>query len=131
MTKLCLMLIAATALTAMPTMAQDASTGASTNAPAPRPARAPRLTGKITAVDSANMTLTVTARGGTETKAKVSSTTKITKDREPATFADATKGLNVSIMGKKGDDGVWEATSVALRTPPAPKPAAPPAPDTK
>jgi hypothetical protein len=129
-TKLCLTLIAAAALTSLPAGAQNASTNASTNTAPARAARTPGFRGKISAVDSATMTLTLAAaRGGAETKVKIGSATKITKGREAATFADAAVGLNVNGQGKKGDDGVWTATTLRIAVPPAPKAAA--TPDTK
>ncbi|MGA2176851.1 MAG: hypothetical protein ABSH38_17895 [Verrucomicrobiota bacterium] len=127
LTKLCLILIAGTALATLPANAQNASTNASTNAApaAPQRPRAPRFGGKISAVDAANMTLTLAGRAGAaDTKVKITSSTKITKDREPATFADATVGLTVSGTGKKAEDGSWEAATLAIRSA-APKPAAP------
>jgi hypothetical protein len=67
------------------------------------------------------MILTLKDRN-TETKVKITSTTRITKDRQPATFADAVEGLRVSGAGKKGDDGVWTATTLSIMTAPAPRP---------
>jgi hypothetical protein len=125
MKKLCLILVAATALAALPTIAQESPAGAATNA-APAKPRPQGFAGRISAVDSANMTITLHGRSG-ETKVKVTSETKITKNREPATFADAVEGMTIRGQGKQGEDGVWVATRLAIRPPP-PKVAAPAAP---
>jgi hypothetical protein len=128
--KLSVILLAAAACAAWPAMAQDSTPPATNTAPAPRPRRAAnRFTGIITSIDSANMLLTLKGRTN-ETKVKITSTTKITKDRQPATFADAVEGLRVIGTGKKGDDNVWTATSVNISTVPPRKPpaATPPAP---
>jgi hypothetical protein len=126
-TKLSAMLLAAATCAAWPAMAQDATPPTTNTAPAaPRPPRpANRYTGVITSIDSTNMILTLKARTN-ETKVKITSTTKITKDRQPATFADAVVGLRVMGSGKKGDDDVWTATTMNIMTKPrtpAPAPA--------
>jgi hypothetical protein len=128
-TKLSAVLLAAAVCAAWPAMAQTASTPAATNtAPAtPKPARAPRFVGTIASVDSAAMTLTLKARGSNpETKVKVTSTTKIFKDGQPAQFSDAVEGLRVSGGGKKDADGVWTATTLRIITK-AQAPKSPPA----
>jgi hypothetical protein len=74
--------------------------------------------------------MTLTLKGKAEapqTKIKVTSTTKIYKDRNPGTFADAAVGLRVSGSGKKGGDGVWEASNLHIITAPEAKPAPAPA----
>jgi hypothetical protein len=63
------------------------------------------------------MTLTLTNRVG-EIKVKVTSTTRITKDRQPAVFGDAKEGLMVFGSGKKLEDGSWEASAIRITTPP-------------
>jgi hypothetical protein len=101
-------------------MAQDATQPATNTAP--RPARVPtRYGGVIASIDGTNMVLTLKGRNA-ETKVKITSTTKITKDRQPATFSDAVEGLRVNGSGKKGDDGVWTATTLSIMSTPAPKP---------
>jgi hypothetical protein len=67
------------------------------------------------------MILTLKVRNN-EVKVKITSTTKITKDRQPATFSDAVEGLRVSGSGKKGDDGVWTANTLSIISTPAPRP---------
>jgi hypothetical protein len=115
-TKLSAILLAAVTCLAWPVLAQD-STPPATNT-APRPARpSNRYTGIIESVDSNSMMLTLKVRTN-ETKVKVTSTTKITKDRQPATFADAVAGLRVMGSGKKGQDGVWTATTMNIMTKP-------------
>ena len=135
MTKLSAILLAAAITAAWPAMAQTDATQPSTNAPAaPRPPRAAQFRGTIASIDTTNMVLTLkaTARNPTETKVKISSTTKIKKDGEPAQFSDAVAGVRVQGSGKKGDDGVWTANTLNITTKPpaapkAPAAAAPPA----
>jgi hypothetical protein len=122
-TKICLILIAATAVASLPVSAQSTNTATTNAAPAMRQAPRPTYRGKISAADTAGMTLTVTARQG-DFKVKVTSKTKITKDGQPATFADAVAGLTAFGQGKKDADGNWEATTLRLTTPKAPAPAA-------
>jgi hypothetical protein len=126
-TKLSVVLLA-TAMAAGTALAQTNSAPETTNtAPAPPRARpAPRFQGTIASIDAATMTLTLKGRTEAQpTKVKVTSTTKIFKDRDPGTFADALVGLRVSGSGKKGDDGVWVATTLRIRaTQPTPTPPA-------
>jgi Cu/Ag efflux protein CusF len=122
-TKLSLALLTAVAFAAFPAQAQDA---ASTNtAPAAPRARAAGFTGSVKSVDATAMTLVLKSRAGDVT-VKVTSDTKITKDREPAVFADAKEGLRVSGSGKKQDDGSWIANTLRISTK-VPRPAAAPA----
>jgi hypothetical protein len=102
-------------------MAQDATPPATNTAPKPPPRVPTRYGGIIQSIDSTNMVLTLKVRNN-ETKVKITSTTKITKDRQPATFADAVAGLRVQGSGKKGDDGVWTATTLNINTATPPKP---------
>lgn len=122
-TQLSLVILTAAAFAAFPATAQTQST--STNAAPAAPRRAPGFVGTITAVDATAMTLTLKARAG-EVTVKVTSDTKITKDREPAVFADAKDGLRVSGAGKKQEDGSWIATTLRISTKVARRPAAPP-----
>ena len=130
LTKLALALLTAGVCATFSVQAQtDSSTATnsvSTNAApvAPRRVRAPRFTGIIETVDATAMTLTLKGRSG-ETTVKVTSTTKISKNRQPALFSDAVVGLRVSGTGKKEDDGTWVATTLAIRNPPIVAPAAP------
>jgi hypothetical protein len=119
-TKLSAILLAVAACAACPAMAQDAAAPA-TNA-TPRPIRpATQYRGIIASVDSTNMILTLKGRNA-ETKVKITSATTIKKDRQPATFADAVAGMRVQGSGKKGDDGVWTATTLNINTAPRPRP---------
>jgi hypothetical protein len=129
-TKLSGILLAAAICVAWPSMAQTSpppaappSTSPSTNAPAkPAPTR---YTGVVASVDSANMVVTLKPRRGTttETKVKVTHDTKIKKDGQPAQLSDLAEGLRISGSGKKGDDGVWTASTLNIST--APRPASP------
>jgi hypothetical protein len=121
-TKLSLVLLTAAALAAFPANAQTAST--STNAPAAG-RRAPNFTGVVSAVDSTAMTLTLKGRTNDIT-VKVTSDTKITKDREPAVFGDIKEGFRANGNGKKQDDGSWVATTLRINTKVRRHPANPP-----
>lgn len=114
-TKICLTLLATTALASLPVSAQTTNT-ATNSTPAPHRMARAGYRGKISAVDSVNMTLTVTGKQG-DFKVKVTSKTKISKDAQPATFGDAVEGLNVSGQGAKDADGNWAATTLRLTTP--------------
>jgi hypothetical protein len=112
-TKLSLVLLTAIAFAALPATAQDST---STNAPAtPRP-RAAQFRGTVSAVDATAMTVTLKGRAG-DTTVKVTADTKITKDREPAVFADIKEGLRAAGSGVKQDDGSWIAHTLRLSAP--------------
>ena len=126
-TKLSAILLAAAVSAACPAMAQTDTTPPATNAPAaPKPAKvASRFNGVVASVDSTNMCLTLKATNRTPE-------TKVKKDGQPAEFSDAAEGLRVSGSGKKGEDGVWTATTLNILTkaaaPKHPAAAAPDAP---
>jgi hypothetical protein len=104
-TKIALLGLVTAALVAVPsvTRAQD------TNAPAaPMHAHHPPIHGKVAAVDSAAMTITVG-----ETTIVVTSETKISKDGKPATLSDIAVGDNVVATGKKDESGKFTATKIA------------------
>jgi hypothetical protein len=124
-TKLSMILLVAATCATGPVQAQDASTPPATAVP--KPARPhDRYTGIIESIDSNNMILTLKVRTN-EVKVKISATTKIMKDRLPATFADAAVGQRVRGSGKKGEDMVWTARTLDIVTKPrARKPASPP-----
>jgi hypothetical protein len=125
-TKLSLVLLTAVAFAALPAQAQTDSTTTNAAPVAPRP-RAARFGGTVSAIDGTAMTLTLKGRAG-ETTVKVTSETKITKDRQPAIFADIQEGQRVAGSGKKQDDGSWIANTLRVMTAPArpPAPATPP-----
>jgi hypothetical protein len=123
--KLSAIVLAALTCVTWPTQAQDA-TAPATNAVA-RPRANNRYSGIIESIDSANMVLTLKVKTN-ETKVKLTSTTKIKKDGQPATFADVAVGQRVRGAGKKGEDLNWTATTVDIVTKPrTPKPTTPPA----
>jgi hypothetical protein len=106
-TKIALLGLVTAALVTVPsvTLAQD-----STNAPAataPVKKHGGGIHGKVAAVDTAAMTITVG-----ETTIVVSSATKITKDGKPATLSDIAVGDNVIASGKKDDSGKFNATKI-------------------
>jgi hypothetical protein len=89
----------------MPAPAQDA---ASTNAPVkPKKHDHSVFNGKLGAIDTNAMTLTVGER-----TFEITSDTKITKDGKPATLADGVVGETVSGAYKKDADGKLIATSI-------------------
>jgi hypothetical protein len=120
-TKLTTLLLAACLGAVCPVLAQDATPPATNTAPKP-PRPQTQYRGILASIDTTNMVLTLKGRNR-ETKVKITSATKITKDHQPATFSDAVAGLRVQGSGKLGDDGVWTAHTLNLSTPPAPKPA--------
>jgi hypothetical protein len=131
--KLSLVFLTAAAFAALPVEAQSP---APTNAPAPAPRpRTQVFAGTVTAIDATAMTITLKARSpnAPDVTVKVTSDTKITKDRQPAVFSDLKEGMRASGNGKKGDDGVWTAANLRISTrqprpaPPPAQPATPPA----
>ncbi len=102
----------AAALVAMPVLsrAQDSNAPASPNQTAPAKPKKhsnPPFHGKLSAVDTNAMTLTV----GTLTL-QVTPDTKITKDGQPAVLADGVVGGQVRGSYKKTDDGKLNAVTV-------------------
>jgi hypothetical protein len=102
----------AAALVAMPVLsrAQDSNALASPDQTAPAKPKKhsnPPFHGKLSAVDTNAMTLTV----GTLTL-QVTPDTKITKDGKPAVLADGVVGQPVSGSYKKTDDGKLNAVTV-------------------
>lgn len=67
------------------------------------------LHGKVAAVDTTAMTVTVG-----QSTVNVTSDTKITKDGKPATLSDITVGENVNIAYKKDDAGKMNATTIRI-----------------
>src|ERR1017187_3681834 len=111
--KITLFTLVAAALVAMPVASRA---GDSTNTPPPASTHPAKkigglpFKGKVAAVDpAAAMTFTV----GTMTIA-VTSETKITKDGQPATFADITSGATVGGSCKKDAAGKLTATTVRI-----------------
>jgi hypothetical protein len=128
-TKLSLVLLTAAAFAAFPACAQSDATTTNAAPAAPR-ARAPGFNGTISAIDATAMTITLKSNRPNipDVTVKVTSDTRITKDRQPAVFGDAKEGLRVRGNGKKQDDGTWVATSISISTkvPRTPPPAATP-----
>lgn len=99
--------------------AQETTT-TSTNKPSTNPVARPRpIHGKVKAIDSIAMTITIG-----NTTFQITSQTKIAKDSKPATLGDGAVGDNVSALLKKDADGKWNALSVnfGVKTKPAAKP---------
>jgi len=95
------------ALVAVPAIsrAQD-----STNMPAaaaPKKHGTPPIHGKVAAVDTAAMTITIG-----ESTINITSETKISKDGQPATLSDIVVGDTVSASYKKDDAGKMNATTI-------------------
>jgi hypothetical protein len=103
---------------------------ASTNT-APR--RIP-FVGTVSSIDKTNKTITL--EGPKKQVIRITATTKISKDKRPATFDAITVGIKVSGTRVQKEGGVLEAVTLNVRTDAAPKAAAPKAevkvtPDTK
>ena len=97
----------------MASHAQDATNTPAASAPAKKGKKTGALTytGKVSAVDTNAMTLTVGKR-----TLVITSETKITKDTQPATLADAVVGQTAAGSYTKGADGKLTATTVELST---------------
>ena len=108
--KITLFALVTAALVALPAVSRagDSTNAPTATAPAPKKHSVP-FHGKVAAVDAAATTFTV----GTTTIA-VTSTTKITKDGKPATFAEITVGENIGGACKKDAAGKLDATSVRI-----------------
>ena len=103
--------LVAAALLAVPVVsrAADATNTPAATAPVPKKNGALPFHGKVASVDATAMTFTV----GTLTIA-VTSTTKISMDGQPATFADITTGATVGGSYKKDAAGKLTAGSVRI-----------------
>lgn len=73
-----------------------------------------RYYGKIASVDSSAKTFTITSKKGKSRVFKMTDTTEITKDGQPATMADVTADQKVHGQYDKQADGTMEAKSVML-----------------
>jgi hypothetical protein len=74
----------------------------------------PGIGGQITAIDGSTITLQ-TFRGETA-KVNITSSTRLTKDRNEAKLSDFKVGDRVFASGEQGKDGVWTARMLAERT---------------
>jgi hypothetical protein len=125
--KACLVLLAALTLTAFTANAQTNSSSTSTNTPPAAKPRPKPYAGTIASVDADAKTITVTlTKDGTSQTLHVVAKTRIRKDGQPGTFADATVGAKVRGSAHKDDSGDWVANTVVIGEP-KPKPAAAPA----
>ena len=108
--KITLLSLVAAALVAVPSVsrAEDSTNTPAAAAPAHKKHNPP-FHGKVVSVDAAAMTFTV----GKMTIA-ITSTTKITKDGQPAVFSDITTGETVRGVYKKDDAGKLNALSVRI-----------------
>jgi len=108
--QIALIAITAAALIAVPaiTRAEDASTNAPA-ASAPVKKHGSVFHGKVASVDATAMTVTV----GTQTYT-FNSDTKITKEGQPATFADITVGTMIGGSFKKDASGTMTAVKVTI-----------------
>lgn len=119
LTKTCLALLAALALSAFTAKAQtdaSSSTSTSTNKPAAttKAKRGKQYAGKITAVDKDAKKITFALPGGTTHTVEVTSKTKIFKNGQPATLDDATVGEHVSGTYRLDDSENWVASTVRI-----------------
>jgi hypothetical protein len=125
--KICLVLLAAVTMAAFSTNAQTNAASSGTNkAPAVAKPKGKRYAGTIASVDKDAKTITITLASGASQTIRTSSKTKITKDGEPALFADAVVGQKVRGTERQDVSGNWAATTMIIGEP-KPKAAAPPA----
>jgi hypothetical protein len=125
--KICLVLLAAVTMAAFSTNAQTNATSSGTNkAPAAAKSKGKRYAGTIASADSDAKTITITLASGASQTLHITSNTKIRKDGEPGTFADAVVGQKIRASERQDDSGNWVATTVNIGEP-KPKAAAPPA----
>ncbi len=132
--KICLVLLTAVTMAAFTTQAQTDASSSSTNKPPAAAAKpkAKRYAGKIASVDKDAKTITITLASGASQTIHITSNSKIKKDGEPGTFADAVVGQKVRASERQDDSGNWVATTVNIGEPKSkapPAPAAPPAPN--
>jgi len=74
----------------------------------------PGVGGQITAIEGSTVTLH-TFRGETA-KVNITSSTRLTRDRNPAKLGDFKVGDRVFVSGDQGKDGVWTANVLAQRS---------------
>jgi hypothetical protein len=125
--KICLVLVTAVTMAAFTTLAQTNTAPAGTNQPpAPAKPKAKRYVGKIAGVDNDAKTISITLASGDSQTLHITSKTRIRKDGQPATLADATVGLRAVGAEHQDDSGDWVATTVNIGEA-KPKAATPPA----
>ena len=102
---------------------------APTNPRPPPPSRNRNpIVGKIASVDTDAKTFTVTLASGASQTIHITSRTRIRKDGQPATLADAAAGLKVSGTEREDDSGNWVANTVNIGEPKPNPPQPPPTP---
>lgn len=122
-----LLILALAIATASPILAADTQPASPPTADAPvakpkpkseagKPSSVP-FSGKIAAVDHTAQTITLS--GKSQRVVKVTTKTKITRDGQPASFADAKVGEPVGGSAKKTEQGQLEAISLRLGAKPA------------
>ena len=89
--------------------AQDAATNSAAATTPKKHAGGKAVQGKVSAVDATAMTIMVSEKTYT-----VTSDTKITKGKKPATLSDIAVGDMVSITSKKGEAGALNATAISV-----------------
>jgi len=112
--KICLVLMTALTMAASTTQAQTAPATTNTPATAKPKAKSVKYAGTIASVDATAKTITVTLASGDSQTIKVTSRTRIHKDGEAATLADAAAGDKVQGYEHKEDAGDWVAGSVNI-----------------
>lgn len=110
--QIALFALVAAALIAAPSVVL--AQGDSTNTPSATPPGAKKhgavpFKGKVSAVDTAAMTVTLATQTLT-----ITSDTKIMKDGKPATLADITVGEKITGQYKKGEAGKLDATVIHI-----------------
>ena len=74
-----------------------------------------KFAGKIAKVDQ--QAKVITLEGDAKRQILVTSQTKITKDKQPATFSEAAVGMQITGFEHLNDAGKWSATILRLTTP--------------
>jgi hypothetical protein len=101
------------------------ATTAAAPATAPAKAKPTRFGGILTAVDTTGNTITITDKTKAARTFSIAPTTKITKDKKPATLADFTVGEKVGGSYSTDATGAMTATTLNTNTMKAKAPAAP------
>jgi Cu/Ag efflux protein CusF len=115
--KACLVLLAALSLSALSTNAQTNATPTSTNTPAVAKPRPKPYTGTIASVDSSAKTITITLASGASQTLHIGAKTRLKKDGQAATLADATVGEKIRGSAHKDESGDWVANTVTIGEP--------------
>jgi len=104
-----------------PATTTPATTTSAAAPAAPAKPKPTRFAGALTAVDTTANTITITDKTKAPRTFTITATTKITKDKKPATLADFAVGDKVGGSYTTDASGTMTATTLSYRTPMAPK----------